>query len=110
MANGLLINYEYCTGCHACEVACRNEHKLPLKKWGIKLCEVGPFKTGADSWEWNYIAAPTSLCDLCEGRVAEGKKPACVHHCLGQCMEYGDVEDLAKRMSELGSKVTLFVP
>ncbi|HBT95151.1 MAG TPA: oxidoreductase, partial [Coriobacteriia bacterium] len=22
---GILINYEYCTGCHSCEVACRNE-------------------------------------------------------------------------------------
>ena len=24
MRNGLLIDYEFCTGCHSCEVACRN--------------------------------------------------------------------------------------
>jgi len=24
--NGLLIEYGYCTGCHACEVACKQEH------------------------------------------------------------------------------------
>ena len=34
---GLLIDYEYCTGCYSCEVACKNELKLPHGKWGIKL-------------------------------------------------------------------------
>ncbi len=24
---GLLIDYEYCTGCHACEVACAQENR-----------------------------------------------------------------------------------
>ena len=23
MTEGILINYEYCTGCHSCEVACK---------------------------------------------------------------------------------------
>ncbi len=26
---GLLIDYEFCFGCHACELACKQEHFLP---------------------------------------------------------------------------------
>ncbi|NLP43921.1 MAG: oxidoreductase [Peptococcaceae bacterium] len=107
---GLLIDYEYCTGCYSCEVACKNELKLPHGKWGIKLLEERPWKINDEKWEWNYIPVPTALCNLCEDRVAEGKQPACVLHCLGQAMEYGPVEELAKKMAEKGTKVAMFVP
>ena len=36
---GLLINYDYCTGCHSCEVACQQEHDFPEDKCGIKVTE-----------------------------------------------------------------------
>ncbi|AHF05783.1 4Fe-4S dicluster domain-containing protein [Desulfitobacterium metallireducens] len=107
---GLMIDYEYCTGCHSCEVACKNELKLPRGKWGIKLTEVGPFQLTGDKWEWDYIAVPTDLCNLCKDRVEKGEKPSCVHHCLGQAMEYGPVEELAKKMAEKGKKVMMFIP
>jgi len=108
--NGLLIDTEYCTGCHSCEVACKNEHHIPRGQWGIKLTEVGPWKLPGDKWEWNYVAVPTSLCDLCEDRVSKGEDPTCVHHCLGKCMEYGPLEELAKKMAEKGNKAVLFAP
>ncbi len=108
--NGLLIDYEYCSGCHSCEVACRKEKGLPLGEWGIKLATVGPWQHADGSWEWNNIPLPTKECDLCESRVAEGKKPACVHHCLAFCMEYGTVEELGKKMEEKGSKVFMVLP
>jgi len=108
--NGLLINYGWCTGCHSCEIACRNSHGLPLDQWGIKLTQIGPFKIREDKTEWNYVPVPTSLCDLCEDRVAQGRKPACVHNCLAKCMEYGPLDELMKRMDEIGSKVNVYVP
>jgi len=107
---GLMIDYEYCSGCHSCEVACRNEKNIPREKWGIKLTEVGPWKVEGDKWEWNYVPVPTQLCDVCESRIENGQKPACVHHCLGLAMDYGPVEELAKKMAAKGRKVALFVP
>lgn len=107
---GLLIDYEYCTGCHSCEIACRNAHDLPLGKWGIKLTEVGPWKVEDRKWEWNYVPVPTELCDLCGERVALGKKPACVHHCQAVCMEYGTLTELTEIMAAKGKKVALFLP
>jgi Fe-S-cluster-containing dehydrogenase component len=108
--NVLYIDYQYCTGCHSCEIACRNEHNIPQGKWGIKLTEVGPFKLDNKKWEWSYIPVPTELCDLCGTRTAEGKKPACVHHCLAQCIEYGSAEDMMEKLVAKGKKASIFVP
>lgn len=107
--NGLLIDYEFCTGCHSCEVACKNIRKLPLGKWGIKLFTDGPWQVSADHWEYNFFPIPTELCDLCGESVAKGEKPSCVHHCLAQVIEYGPVEELAKKM-EGKARTVLFAP
>jgi Fe-S-cluster-containing dehydrogenase component len=108
--NGLLIDYEHCTGCHSCEVACKKELNLPLGKFGIKLAKNGPFKLKdtEDKWELTYVPIPTHLCDLCGDRVAAGKKPNCVHHCQASVIEFGTVEELAKKMTN--PRMVLFVP
>ena len=60
----ILTNTEYCTGCHACEVACKHELGLAEGEWGIKL-EPDKFQalkqameTGGDM---NQIVAPPEL-------------------------------------------------
>ena len=50
-AKGLLVDYEWCSGCHTCEVACQIEHGYPTDQWGIKVCEVGPWKYGEKKWQ-----------------------------------------------------------
>ncbi len=105
----LLIDYKYCTGCHACEVSCRNEHDIPLEEWGIKINEMGPVKMNG-SWLWDYVPVPSDLCDLCAERVSEGKDPACVHHCLAACMELVPMNELSQKMAEHGRKVSCFIP
>jgi len=106
---GLLIDYEFCTGCHACETACKMELDLPLGQYGIKIAQDGPRELPDGKWELNYLPMPTSLCDLCEKRVGEGKLPTCVHHCQSACMHYGTVEELSKKMDQK-SKTVLFAP
>jgi Fe-S-cluster-containing dehydrogenase component len=105
----LLIDYKYCTGCHVCEVTCRNEHNIPLDQWGIKLTEMGPVKLDG-KWMWNYVPVPSDLCDFCEARVEEGLKPTCVHHCLAQCIELVEVENISEKMRDAGKTVVCFRP
>ena len=38
----LLVDYKYCSGCHSCEVACKNELGLPVGKFGIRVLENKP--------------------------------------------------------------------
>lgn len=106
---GLLIDYNLCSGCHTCEVACKKEHNLPAGQWGIKLAEDGPRKLPNGKWEWKYIPVPTELCDLCEDRVKVGKNPTCVHHCQAQVMHYGPIEELAVKMAAQ-RRMVMFTP
>jgi anaerobic dimethyl sulfoxide reductase subunit B (iron-sulfur subunit) len=111
----LLIDYEYCTGCQACEIACKAEHDFPMGKWGIRVLEDGPWALDGSGdkdsreWNWNKIPVPSRLCDLCAQRVQAGKKPSCVHHCLADVMRFGTVQEMAALMAEKPFQV-MFVP
>lgn len=107
--NGLLIDYEYCSGCQSCEVAGKAWKDIPVGKWCIKVLSDGPWEIEKDVWEYNYLPMPTDMCDLCAERTAKGKDPACVHNCLAQVMKYGPVDELAKEL-EKKPKQVLFVP
>lgn len=108
---GLLIDNQYCTGCHSCEVACKNEHDLPYGQWGIKVLELGPWRrSDGKHWEYRYIPVPTADCDLCAERVGAGKDPSCVHHCLASAMEFGPLDELAAKMAQKGKMASIFIP
>jgi len=92
---GLLIDYEYCTGCHACEVACAQEHEWKPGMGGMRVLEVIQ-ELPKDSAYLAYIPFPTESCMLCAGRVRQGLKPACVQHCLADVIRHGPVDELAK--------------
>jgi len=110
MANyGLLIDYEYCTGCKSCEVACKEEHNYPVGQWGIRVHVDGPWEYEDKIFNYNFIPAPTDLCDLCAARTEIGREPTCVHHCLANVMYYGPVSELAAKLEEK-TKQALFVP
>ena len=94
---GLMIDYEYCSGCHACEVACKKEHDMPKGDFGIRVLQSGPHQTSDGKWEFNYLPIPTHLCDLCADRIKMGKLPTCVHHCQAGVMVYGPVEELTAK-------------
>ncbi len=106
---GLMIDYEYCSGCHACEVACKKEHGMPKGDFGIKILQDGPRQTSDGVWEYDHVPVPTHLCDLCADRVSVGKLPTCVHHCQAGVMVYGQLGELAaKTVSAAKDKVVIF--
>ncbi len=102
--NGILVDYQYCTGCYSCEVACQAVHELPLEQWGVKVMQNGPWPVKdaegneTDTYVYDFIPAFTKICDLCADRREKGKLPSCVFHCQAKCMEFGPVEELAKRL------------
>ncbi|MBQ3302872.1 MAG: oxidoreductase [Eggerthellaceae bacterium] len=102
MTKGILANYEYCTGCHSCEVACKKQLGLEKGEFGIKVMEVGPYQyisgPKAEKWEWAWVPVLTKACDGCADRVAKRKMPMCVQHCQAWCLEYGEVAELAAKV------------
>lgn len=91
--HGILIDYHYCTGCHACEVACQQEHGYEAGQFGITVTEY--VLQGKTKLMIDYVPFLTDLCNLCLHRKKEGQKPACVKHCLADCMVFGTIDDLA---------------
>ncbi len=110
--NGLLFDYEWCTGCHSCEMACQMEHGFPIGQSGVMLYEVGPYKISGENfredWQYSYQIALTKQCDLCEGRVKAGNVPSCVKHCQAQCLTFGPLDELYKKLEEKNDQA-LFV-
>ncbi|MEG0071407.1 MAG: 4Fe-4S binding protein [Raoultibacter sp.] len=106
MKTMLLVDYEYCTGCHTCEVACQQEHGLGAEEFGIKLTQIGPDQIDERHWQYEFVPVPTDRCDRCAERLAEGKDPSCVHHCQAGCLYVGSLEELADKLTK--KKVALF--
>ncbi len=106
--NALLIEYEYCTGCHTCEVACKQEHNYPVGKGGIYLNEI-IIELPDEKIRIDYIPFPTIYCDLCAARTNQGEQPSCVKHCQASCMVYGPIAELAKAMKNKPRSV-IFAP
>lgn len=109
---GLMIDYEWCSGCQSCELACKNEHNYSMNTWGIKVMEFGPYTMteGSDKVEWNYVPFPTNFCDMCEQRIARNEVPSCALHCLSGVIEWGTTEELAKKMEQKGSRCMMYLP
>jgi Fe-S-cluster-containing dehydrogenase component len=106
--NGLLIDYEYCTGCHTCEIACSQEYRWPAGMAGMKVMEIVESLPN-DKAYLVYLPFPTELCVLCAARTKKGLEPACVQHCMAACIKYGPVEELAREMPRK-QRMALFSP
>jgi len=68
---GLLIDYEYCTGCYSCQVACAQEYQWPAGMGGIRVIEIEQ-KLPNNRAYLTYLPFPTELCILCAPRTKEG--------------------------------------
>jgi Fe-S-cluster-containing dehydrogenase component len=104
---GLLIDYEFCTGCYACQVACAQEYKWPAGMGGIRVMEIVE-NLPKDKHYLKFMPMPTELCILCAGRTAKGQQPACVQTCMAACMKFGKIEDLAKEITK--PRMVLWAP
>ena len=62
---GILVDMNYCTGCHACEVACKQENQFPVGICGIKIHELMMEEgLNTDRVHFDYYPhfTPTAIC------------------------------------------------
>ena len=66
----LLIDLDKCVGCFACEIACKEEHNLPVGPRWIRVYQVGPRTIGDDM----HLDMGPVMCLHCVD-------PPCLHVC-----------------------------
>lgn len=66
----LLVDPEYCTGCHSCEVACKAQNNLPGGYNWINVCQIGPREIGG-KLKTEYIPVRCRHC----------AQPPCIDSC-----------------------------
>jgi len=106
--HGLLIDYEYCTGCYSCQVACCQEYGWEAGMSGMQVIE-SVQKMPHDKAYLTFLPFPTELCILCSPRTRKGLQPACVQHCMANVIKWGPLEELAKGLGEK-PKMVLWSP
>ena len=97
---GMLIDYEYCTGCKTCEVACRQEYQRQADK--LNGVEVLEFIHRLPSGKLFITNMPhfTKACIFCSSLVKNGEQPACVHHCMAGVLTFGKIDELKEKIPE----------
>ena len=97
---GLLIDYEYCTGCYACQVTCCQEYGWEAGMSGMQVIEQVQKLPHGKAY-LTFLPFPTELCILCAPRTKKGLQPACVKHCMAGVIKWGSLKELS---AELGQK------
>ncbi len=97
---GMLIDYEYCTGCKTCETACKQEYKRPAGQ--LTGVEVHEFIHKLPSGKLYITNMPffTKACIFCAPRVKQGLEPACAQHCMAKVLKFGKIEELQKHLPQ----------
>lgn len=101
---GILFDYDWCTGCHSCEIACQMEHQYPVGQTGVLVFEVGPYKIAdgelREDWQYGFQIGFTKQCDACIGRKELGLGPTCVKHCQAKCLSAGPIEEMLEKLKD----------
>jgi Fe-S-cluster-containing dehydrogenase component len=83
----IAVDLDYCVGCYACEVACKQENNVPDGKRWTRKVPVGPHKVNG-MLRMYFLSWNTDACNFCQHRLDEGKLPRCVENCPTNALNY----------------------
>ncbi len=92
----MLVDLRRCIGCHACSVACKVEHNVPLGQFRMRV----RWLPRPDRPGMSFVPLfDAQACDFGANRGSVGLPPACVTACPTAALKFGDAEDAAGRVA-----------
>ena len=79
----MFVDVRRCIGCHACSVACKTEHSVPLGEFRTRVRWLPEPGDG----RMTFLPLFAETCDLGANRAQHGLAPACVTACPTKALE-----------------------
>lgn len=104
---GMVVDLQRCIGCHACSVACKTEHGVPLGEFRMRV----RWLPRPDRPTFAFVPVfDEKTCDLGLNRANFGMEPACVTACPTKTISWGDRADPAGPLAKLSDAKPLSAP
>lgn len=107
MSLAMMIDYEFCSGCCECELACIISHGGDPDAVGIRVMKLGPWRRPDGFIQLDFLPVVSDWCDLCKGQQSESFTTECARRCPNNCINCGTIEELT-HYSELKPKTILY--
>lgn len=104
---GALVELDYCVGCYACQSACQNYNKLPLKETFLKCLLAKPEQVQGEMHCF-MSPVPYDLKRCAECIEREGGEAPCAKICIGKALHIGPVEEVIEQGRQAEGRVAVF--
>jgi Fe-S-cluster-containing dehydrogenase component len=106
MEHILYADIDRCVGCHACEIACRQEYNVPSGEGCITIVTLES-QEDAELQNLYFIPVVSGRCTGCGHLLETAAEPACVSACPTKCIQYAHVSALPWALSQKKSLIIL---